>query len=91
MNKVKEVVISLSGFEAPTDNIIIVGDKLIIDTKPRLIFSLDKRLDYQTTSLQLILAQAKMNSDPSSPGSALIESVDLRFNKPVVVYSKKKK
>lgn len=91
VGKVKELTRGLSNMEAPTDNIIIVGDKIIIDSKPRLIFSLNKRLDYQTTSLQLILAQAKMNSDSNLPRSDNIESIDLRFNKPVVVYSKKKK
>lgn len=90
IGKVKDVIKGLSGIEVPTDNIIVVGDKLIIDSKPRLIFSLNKRLDYQTTSLQLILTQAKMNSDSNLPGRDDIESVDLRFNKPVVVYTKKK-
>lgn len=73
----------------PVDNIIIIGDRLVVDSKPRIIFSLKKRIDYQTASLQLILAQAKMNPDPNITGSHNIESIDLRFDKPVAVYIKK--
>lgn len=91
IRKTREVSEGLKTMELPTDNMIILGNKLIINSKPRIIFVLDKRLDYQIASLQLILAQAKMNSDPSRPGSDSIESIDLRFNKPVVVYSKTKK
>jgi len=89
IGKIKQALASLTNIEGPTDKIIVIGDKLIIDSKPRLIFSLNKRLDYQATSLQLILTQAKMSSDPSKPGSGDIESIDLRFNKPVVVYGKR--
>lgn len=81
-NKLREI-------DAPTDNIIVMGDRLVINSKPRIIFSLKKRLDYQTASLQLILAQSKINSDPDKTGSNNIESIDLRFDKPVVVYGKK--
>jgi hypothetical protein len=91
VKKAREVTEGLRSFEAPTDNMIIIGDKLIVNSKPRVIFSLEKRLDYQIASLQLIVAQAKMNSDPSRPGSGDIESIDLRFDKPVVIYSKVKK
>lgn len=91
IRKTAEAGNGLRSMELPTDNMIILGNKLIINSKPRIIFVLDKRLDYQIASLQLILAQAKMNSDPSRPGSDSIESIDLRFNKPVVVYSKTKK
>lgn len=91
IRKTREVSEGLKTMELPTDNMIILGNKLIINSKPRIIFVLDKRLDYQIASLQLILAQAKMNSDPSRPGTDDVESIDLRFNKPVVVYSKTKK
>lgn len=90
IRKVKDVINRLSALEAPTDNLIVIGDKLIIDSKPRIIFALNHDLLRQTASLQLILAQAKMNSDPERPGITNMESIDLRFDKPVVVYSGKK-
>lgn len=82
-NKLKEI-------GAPSDNMVILGDKLVVSSKPRIIFSLKKRLDYQTASLQLILTQAKINPDPPKSGSSNIESIDLRFDKPVIVYVQKK-
>lgn len=84
LNKLKEI-------EAPTDNIIIIGDRLVVDSKPRIVFSLNKRIDYQTASLQLILSQAKINLDSSDKVGNNIESIDLRFDKPVVVYNKNNK
>ena len=54
---------------------------LIVITDPglKLVFSLNKDLNIQLASLQLILQKAKIESKP-------IDSIDLRFNKPVVVY-----
>lgn len=49
-----------------------------------LILALDKDILREVASLQLILETGKMNS-----GSKSMDSVDLRFNKPVVVYSAK--
>ena len=88
IEKVGKVSTKLKELDLPTDNMVIIADKLIIDFKPRIIFALNKRLDYQTASLQLILSQAKMNSDPAKKDTSIIESIDLRFNKPVVIYSK---
>ncbi|MBI2593846.1 hypothetical protein HYW44_04360 [Candidatus Daviesbacteria bacterium] len=85
------IISRLREIQTPSDNIIIIGDKLVLNSKPRIVFSLKKSLDYQTASLQLILAQAKMNPDPDKTGKSDIESVDLRFNKPVVVYGKNNK
>lgn len=91
MKKISDAVKKLKELEVFVDNLIIVGDKLIADTNPRIIFALSRPLDRQTASLQLILSQAKMNSDPGTKDSISIESIDLRFNKPVVVYYSKKK
>ncbi len=88
IEKVKDVSGKLQAINIPTDNLYVLGDKLIIDSSPRVIISLNKRLDYQTASLQLILTQAKMNSDPGKTGSNNIESIDLRFDKPVIRYGK---
>lgn len=88
IEKAEMIYNNLKEIGVPTDNIIVIGDRLIIDSKPRVIFSLKKRIDYQTASLQLILAQAKMNSDPQITDQNSIESIDLRFDKPVVVYGR---
>lgn len=90
IKKIKQVLDKLKEVEILPDNLVVLGDKLIVDAKPRIIFSLIRPLGRQTASLQLILAQAKMNSDPGKLEKRNIESIDLRFDKPVVVYSGKK-
>ena len=89
IKKTAEIVERLEGTEVLLDNLIIVGDRLIIDSTPRVTFSLNRALDRQAASLQLILRQAKMNLDPDSRDARSVESIDLRFDRPVVVYSKK--
>ncbi len=76
-NKLKELEIS-------EPNIKIFEDLVIIDNKPRILISLSKgEIDNQLASLQLILQKAKIEFRS-------VESVDLRFNKPVVVFTPKK-
>ena len=58
-------------------------EKLLIEGQPKMVFSLGKDPLRQVASLQLILQKATMNS-------ASIDTVDLRFDKPIVVYSGKK-
>jgi len=89
IKKASEILQKLQEFGVPSDNLIIVSDRLIVDTIPRVIFSLNKPIDRQAASLQLILRQAKMKSVANDGDSRSVESVDLRFNRPVVVYSKK--
>jgi len=89
VKKVSEVIDRLKEIDTPTENLLVVGDRLIIDSSPRIIFSLNRPLDRQSASLQLILRQAKMNLDPQSADPRSVESIDLRFDRPVVVYSKK--
>ncbi len=89
VKKTAEVLEKLKETDVPSDNLLIVGDRLIIDSKPRVTFSLNRDLPRQSASLQLILRQAKMNLDPESRDIRSVESVDLRFDRPVVVYSKK--
>lgn len=55
---------------------------LLFITQPKLIFSLEKDILRQTTSLQLILEKAKIDQRN-------VDSVDLRFDKPIVVYQQK--
>ena len=60
----------------------VVDNSLLIKVKPKLIFSLEKDILRQLASLQLILQKAKIDGK-------VIEVVDLRFDKPVVVYGKR--
>ena len=86
--KVEEILAKLAPIDLDSTNLIVVGDRLIIDTKPRVTFSLSKEIPRQAASLQLILRQAKMNLDPEKTDSRSVESIDLRFDRPVVIYSK---
>lgn len=88
IKKTSEIVEKLKITDLALDNLIIVGDRLIIDSKPRITFSLDKDINRQSASLQLILRQAKMNLDPERRDTRSVESIDLRFDRPVVMYSK---
>ncbi|KKS13713.1 MAG: hypothetical protein UU67_C0020G0034, partial [Candidatus Daviesbacteria bacterium GW2011_GWB1_41_5] len=56
---------------------------LIIFAQYKVILSLQKDIPLQLASLQLITEKAKIDG-------RLIEVVDTRFNKPVVVYAPKK-
>lgn len=91
VKKARDIINKLVEMNIPSDNIIIIEDRLIVDSKPRILFSLNRPLDRQTASLQLIVAEAKMNSVSSNGDEKFVESIDLRFNKPIVIYSKIKK
>ncbi len=88
ISKVDQISAKLTQLDLDTANLIVVGDRLIVDTTPRVTFSLNKEIPRQAASLQLILRQAKMNLDPEKTDSRSVESIDLRFDRPVVVYSK---
>lgn len=60
----------------------ITGNSLLIQGDIRAAFGLSSRIDRQVASLQLILGKAKIDG-------RLIESLDLRFDKPVVIYKGK--
>lgn len=62
---------------------IFSGKYLVVKTEQILIFNLDKGPKEQLASLQLILQKAKIDSK-------VIENIDLRFDKPIVIYSPKK-
>lgn len=54
------------------------------DTSPlKIVFRLDNKIDFQLASLQLILAEAKIDARQ-------LEFIDLRFDKPVVKFAPKK-
>lgn len=60
----------------------LVGGSLLLDLKPKIIFNLNNNILKQLTSLQLILEKAKIDQRE-------MESIDLRFNKPVIIYNSK--
>ncbi|MCL5783803.1 MAG: FtsQ-type POTRA domain-containing protein [Patescibacteria group bacterium] len=61
----------------------IVDDYIQITYQAELVFSLKKDIFRQLASLQLILQKDKINS-------GTMKTIDLRFDKPVVVYTVKK-
>lgn len=61
-----------------------VNNFFVVDSEPKLIFSTTNDLKVTLISLQLILNKSKI--EPRE-----IEMIDLRFNRPVVVYKEKKK
>lgn len=80
--------VKLLGLEIST--VKVEGDKILIDTKPKLVFGLGRDLNIQFASLQLILQKAKMNSgeiSATNQKNKQIEMINLRFDKPVVRYS----
>jgi len=78
--KISEIVTKLTQFQIQNFHAKVENHDLVIQTSPQLVFALDKDALKQLASLQLILAKAKMNE-------TMIKSIDLRFDKPVVVYA----
>jgi len=62
---------------------VVLDNFFIIFSYPRVIFLLDDRVDVQIASLQLILAEAKIDLKE-------LEFIDLRFDKPIVKFAPKK-
>lgn len=78
------LVDKLKTLQISSKSLKVDGHKLIIDGSPKMVLSLDKDPLWQAASLQLILQKAKINSSS-------VDTVDLRFDKPVVIYSSSKK
>ena len=88
---VLEILPKINALQVPVDRVKIDQNKILISGDPDLVFSTDKDLNRQLASLQLILQKATMNStDPlkKREENKPIELIDLRFDKPIVVYSK---
>lgn len=83
INNAVEVVKKISSLTLNYNLVKIINFQLLVSSEPKLIFGLDKNINRQLASLQLILQKAKIDSK-------VIESVDLKFDKPVVIYSPKK-
>ncbi len=84
LGDVDTVLNKLPGLGIMGDNLKMLGsgDNLFIGSNPKLAFSTQKDILRQLISLQLILQKAKI--DEGTP-----ETVDLRFDKPVIIYGKR--
>ncbi len=92
IKKTLEIIQKLNQLSTDIKTIKIIEKRLEIEAEEQIIFSLEKDYLEQLASLQLILQKAKMNSGDSGKEKDLkiIEMVDLRFEKPVVRYLKRK-
>ena len=74
----------LRGFGiSATEAKLLLENTLIINSSPKIIIGLNRNVDNQVASLQLILEKAKIEETE-------MEFIDLRFEKPVVKYIPKK-
>lgn len=83
-SKILAILEKLSQLSIATGQVKLIGQTLVVTGDNQIIFSLEKDDRVQLASLQLILQKAKIDSRP-------IDRIDLRFDKPVVVYSSVKK
>lgn len=77
-----EKLITINNQVPNIKHIKVSSDMVFLNGEQNIILSLKKDLKTQLASLQLILQKAKINSKT-------IDMIDLRFDKPVVVYSPK--
>lgn len=70
------------GIEINNIKMLVQNDDLLVSSNPKLVFSLRKDTLKQLISLQLILQKAKIDEK-------VAETVDLRFDKPVIKFVKK--
>ncbi|MFH0937008.1 MAG: FtsQ-type POTRA domain-containing protein [Candidatus Daviesbacteria bacterium] len=81
-NKVATIFEKIFSTDLNFNRTQLVSNYLMVETSPKLIFSLNHDIAHQLASLQLILEKAKIDE-------RMISQVDLRFEKPVVVYTAK--
>lgn len=85
IKKAVVIIQKLKDFNLEIKQAIIYSNKyLLIDGKTRVQFNLEKDVNIQLASLQLILDKAKIDSEN-------MEIIDLRFDKPVVKIPQKEK
>lgn len=80
----EKVTDKLKNLNEPVIQAKIEDENLLIQSNQKIVFALDRDLFEQLGSLQLILQKAKI--DEKMP-----EVIDLRFDRPVIVYSSNKK
>lgn len=86
-SKVREVLTKLSTLEGSnfggSSKMKLSSNQLLVKMGQKIVFSLEKDHLRQLASLQLILQKAKIDG-------RMIDFIDLRFDKPVVIYIQKK-
>lgn len=83
VKKVIELLELLKSFSNLPRTIKVINDQILVDGDVQIAISLKKDYYRQLASLQLILEKAKMNSKR-------MERIDLRFDKPIIIYSSNK-
>lgn len=81
--KVNTVINKFSLLNLPIYRGKILNNDFLIESQYKMAISLSKDVPRQLASLQLILQEAKINK-------RIMETIDLRFDKPVIVYFPKK-
>ncbi len=83
------VLSRLKGLSIPVSLAVVKEEDLgIRNPNMSLFFALDSDLDRQLASLQLILQASTMKMEENTGSKQQkVSSIDLRFNKPVVIYS----
>lgn len=82
-NRISEIIIKLTKLEVLVLQAKVIDNSLLVEAQEKIVFSLNKDIFKQLASLQLILQKAKIDGK-------IMEIIDLRFDKPIIVYSNKK-
>ncbi len=82
-NKISKIFEKIKNMEISFQKAKLDDETLLIESNPKVTFSLSGDTFRQLASLQLILQEAKINGK-------VIQIIDLRFDKPVVAYTSKK-
>lgn len=78
------VIEKMNSLASPVSQVRFDGKSLLLQTQQKVVLSFSDEINRQLASLQLILSKAKID------GKAM-DKIDLRFDKPVVIYSPQKK
>lgn len=78
------IIEKMNSLASPVSQLRFDGKSLLLQTQQKVVLSFPDEINRQLASLQLILSKAKID------GKAM-DKIDLRFDKPVVIYSPQKK
>lgn len=82
-NKIAKILEGLNKAGMTSTDLTLNGDDLLIHSSPKIAFTLKKDVEREVISLQLILQKAKIDERG-------IDTLDLRFDKPIVRFLPKK-
>lgn len=84
MPRILQVLRGLNEFAVSANEVFLYKDNsFLVKARPLILFNIEKKVDEQLASLQLILEKAKIEGEN-------IEIIDLRFDKPVIRYTNRK-